>query len=71
MKYFDKNNKEIKEGMFLKHDNGDVEEVYISDSGDLGFMATRESHISKRMSVELYPLYEFNLEEWVIEDNEI
>ena len=67
MKYFDKNNKEIKEGMFLKHDNGDIEEVYMSDSGDLGFMATSESHMSKRMSVELYPLHQFNLDEWEIE----
>lgn len=64
--YFDKNNKEIKEGMTIKHDDGDLEKVYASDE-DLGVNASNEQHISfDPLYRQIYPLYQFNLKEWEI-----
>lgn len=67
-KYFDKHGKEIKDGMTLKHEDGDLEKVYLADSGDLGFNASNENHPNfiSGYKQELYPLYQFNLKEWEI-----
>lgn len=68
--YFDKNNNEIKEGMTLKHDNGELEYVHKTTSDDLGFNASNESHISfNELERKIYPLYQFNLDEWEIENS--
>lgn len=64
--YFDKHGELIKEGMSLRHDDGEVEKVYASDE-DLGLNASNEQHISfSEYSREIYPLYQFNLKEWEI-----
>lgn len=64
--YFDKNGKEIKEGMTIKHDDGDLEKVYASKD-DLGVNASNENHISfSEFNRQIYPLYQFNLKEWEI-----
>lgn len=68
MEYFDKNGKQILAGMTIQHDDGDVELVYASDD-DLGVNASNEKHISfAEYKREIYPLYQFNLKEWVIID---
>jgi hypothetical protein len=57
-KYFDKNGKEIKAGMKIKHDDGDIELVHANyEETDLGINAS---------TFEIYPLYQFNLKEWEI-----
>lgn len=67
-KYFDKNGKEILAGMIIQHGDGDVEKVYASDD-DLGVNASNEKHISfTEFNREIYPLYQFNMKEWVIID---
>lgn len=69
MEYFDKNDKQIFAGMTIQHDDGDVEKVYASDDDDLGINASNEKHISfTEFTRELYPLYQFNMKEWVIID---
>ena len=56
--YFDKHGKEIKAGMTIKHDNGDIELVHLNfNEDDLGINAS---------TFEIYPLYQFNLKEWEI-----
>lgn len=66
MKYYDKNNKEIKEDMYIKHiDEYLPEKVYKSDSGDLGLNATNKNYTFATKQ-ELYPLSEFDLNEWEI-----
>lgn len=71
MKYYDKNGKEIKVGMKLKHNDGDIEIVYpcITPEGErgLGFNASNENHPNfYEYSREIYPLYQFNLNDWEI-----
>jgi hypothetical protein len=73
-KYYDKNGKEVKAGMTLKHDDGDVDLVYEceTDEGkkDLGFNASNENHVNfHELNRKIYPLYQFNMKEWeVVED---
>lgn len=57
-KYFDKHGKEIKAGMKIMHNDGDIEKVHANyDETDLGINAS---------TLEIYPLYQFNLKEWEI-----
>jgi hypothetical protein len=58
-KYYDKNGVEIKEGMTIRHNDGDEEKVHAnSDGTDLGVSANK---------YEIYPLYQFDLKrEWEI-----
>lgn len=67
-KYFDVNGEEIKEGMKLKClEDGDIQEVYLADDGDLGFNATNEDFVGYNpFTVQLYPLSEFDMREWQI-----
>lgn len=66
-KYYDKNGREIKKDMKLRHDNGDVEQVYETDDGNLGFNASNEKFIGfNELNRQLYPLDEFDLSEWEI-----
>lgn len=66
--YYDKNGTQIKAGMFIKHDDEDkAEKVYASDDNDLGINASNEAWLERHgRNRELYPLYQFNLKEWVI-----
>lgn len=65
--YHDKHGVKIEEGMTLRHDDGDLEKVYKSDDGDLGFNASNEEWSGFDGFVrELYPLYQFDLREWEI-----
>jgi hypothetical protein len=57
-KYYDKNKKEIKEGMKLKHIDGDVDTV-LKGTNCLGFSANKDKSL-------IYPLTEFDLREWEI-----
>lgn len=71
MEYYDKNGKEIKAGMVIKHDSGDVEKVYPNwDGDDLGVNATNEqffeNHPNVDMRRQIYPLSQFDLSEWEI-----
>ncbi len=66
-KYYDKHGKEIKAGMWIKHDDGDKDKVYKANDGDLGLNATNEKWAGwDGLTRELYPLYQFNLKEWEI-----
>jgi hypothetical protein len=66
-KYYDKNGKQIKAGMNIEHDDGDIEKVYKADDGDLGLNASNENFVGfSEFKRELYPLYQFNMKEWVI-----
>lgn len=66
--YFDVNGTQIKAGMFIMHKDDDhAEKVYTSDDGDLGINASNEAWLERHGgNRELYPLYQFNLKEWVI-----
>lgn len=70
--YFDKNKNEIKEGMILRHDDGDLDLVLKSDDNDLGFNATNPDYAFRcpGFSIQLYPLSSFDLREWVIVNKE-
>lgn len=69
--YFDKNGKEIKEGMILRHEDGDVDLVLKSDNNDLGFNATNFNYAFRTcLSIQLYPLSSFDLREWEVIDKE-
>lgn len=66
-KYYDKNGVEIKAGMTLQHDDGETELVYETDNNDLGFNASNENHKGYvGVYRELYPLYQFNMNEWKV-----
>lgn len=65
-RYYDKNNNEIKEGMTIKHDDGDLELIYSNwDGDDLGINASNAKYTGNMMP-QIYPLYQFNLKEWEI-----
>ncbi|MNW32234.1 hypothetical protein D3C74_91740 [compost metagenome] len=70
MIYNDKNNNEIKAGMKLKHDDGEVQEVLPCGEDDLGFNASNEAFLKAHPEAarQYYPLYQFNLKEWEIVD---
>lgn len=59
--YKDKNGKEIKAGMTLRHDDGSTDVVCATTDSDgdegLGFGCN---------AYEAYPLYQFNMQEWEI-----
>jgi hypothetical protein len=75
-KYFDKHGKEIKQGMTIKHDDGDIELVYQCEDSDgnqdLGVNASNEAWLERHGGVrEIYPLYQFNMKEWeIVKENE-
>lgn len=59
--YKDKNGREIRAGMTLRHDNGDTDIVCATTDSDgdegLGFSCS---------ALEAYPLHQFNMQEWEI-----
>lgn len=65
MKYTDKNNNEIKEGMTLRHDDGDIE-VVLKGVTELGFNASNPNYKGGNATSLIYPLHEFDLTEWGI-----
>ena len=71
-RYFDKNKNRIKAGMKIRHDDGDVELVYLSsDRLNLGVNASNENYPTfMEENREIYLLSEFNLNEWEIVDEE-
>ena len=70
--YKDKHGTIIQAGMTIRHDSGDVEEVYetMTDSGErsLGIMATNPDYLKRHpdCEIEYYDLHNFNLKEWEI-----
>lgn len=69
--YFDKNGNEIKEGMILRHEDGEINMVYKTDCNDLGFNASNKNFIGYNPFTQLlYPLSEFVMKEWEIVDKE-
>lgn len=68
MVYKDKNGVEIKEGMLIQHDEGDLERVYPCGDGDLGVSATNPEYLKTHPDAEeeFYPLSNFCLSEWEI-----
>lgn len=69
--YRDKNGNEIKSGMTIKHDNGDIEKIYSNiNEDDLGVNATNKryemNHPDSNMPRQIYPLSQFNMNEWEI-----
>jgi hypothetical protein len=69
-KYYDKNGKEIKAGMKIRHDDGEVELVYASED-DLGLNASNENYAGfNPLRREIYPLYQFSMKEWEIVEGE-
>lgn len=70
MIYEDKNGKEIKIGMIIRHDDGETEKVYETSAGGLGINASNENYIGFCEHFrELYPLDIFNLNEWEVVEN--
>lgn len=71
-KYLDKNDKEIKEGMTIKHRDGEIEKVYkITDqfcNDDLGVLASNPKYLESHpeASAEYYPLSEFDMKDWEV-----
>lgn len=64
--YKDKHGEEIKAGMEIKHDDGDVDIVY-STEDELGLNATNPDYKGYEGRVfEVYPLHQFDLSEWEI-----
>jgi ribosomal protein RSM22 (predicted rRNA methylase) len=57
--YRDKNGKEIKKGMILKHITG-ATELVLEDGAEIGFKATKHNKI--------FPLSNFGLYDWEIEE---
>lgn len=61
MKYFDKNGTEIHAGMFLRMEDGSVEEVYTCGDGydgvDLGINASNEEYMRRHQLDEYYREY--------------
>lgn len=65
MKYYDKNGNQIKEGMTIKHNEGDVEKVYSCGDNDLGVNADNPNYVGGELG-QCYPLHQFDLKEWEI-----
>lgn len=66
-KYFDKHGEEIKAGMKIRHDDGDIERIYATADDDLGVNASNEAWLERHGgNRELYPLYQFDMKEWEI-----
>ena len=70
MRYQDKHGNEITEGMYLRFEDGSVEQVYTwqtGDENDLGINASNEAYLQAHglgeFPQELYPLSEFDLSE--------
>ena len=70
MRYQDKYGNEITEGMYLRFEDGSVEQVYAwqtGDESDLGINASNEAYLQAHglgdFPHELYPLSEFDLSE--------
>lgn len=66
MEYYDRNGKRVKAGMILVNDQGEEWEVCATTSGitgeeDLGFSCN---------DGEAYPLWQFNMKEWVIKEGD-
>lgn len=63
--YKDKNGREIKAGMTLRHDGGDIDTVVATTdaNGDEGLGIGCNAY-------EAYPLHQFNLSEWEIVEEE-
>jgi len=65
----DKHGNEIKVGMTLRHDDGEVEKV-IQGETTIGFDAMNPDYAGYNpLNEYIYPLKEFNLNEWEIVDN--
>jgi hypothetical protein len=65
--YVDKHGNEIKPGVKLLHDEGDIETVFETEDGDLGFNASNEDYVGfNELRRELYPLHQFDLNEWEV-----
>lgn len=66
-KYFDKNGTEIKAGMTIRHDNGDLEKIYECGEDELGVNASNENHPNfVECYRECYPLWQFCMSEWEV-----
>lgn len=59
-RYFDKNGKEITDACKIKHADGTVEKVYLTEDGELGLDATNPEWIENGRACEceygIYPL---------------
>lgn len=65
MEYYDKNGKEIKAGMVLVNDEGEEWEVCETASS-----STEEPDLGFSCNIyEAYPLWQFNLKEWKIQED--
>lgn len=70
--YRDKNGDEIRAGMKIRHNNGEVEEVYATEdrygNDDLGISATNPAYAARHPDhePEYYALWAFDLREWEI-----
>lgn len=66
IKYFDKHGNQIQAGMFIRHNDGDVERVYAGvEDGELGINANNPNYPYPQ-EPKIYPLYQFDLSEWEI-----
>lgn len=63
-RYFDRNGTEITEGCKIRYPNGDIKEVYYTESEQLGTDATNPVWIEKGRAVPCeYGIYPFTSEE--------
>lgn len=65
-RYFDKNGNEVKVGNKIKHNDGEIEQIFICGNNDLGVNASKENSPCFNGFGECYPLSEFDLSEWEI-----
>lgn len=70
MRYEEKNGNEIREGMYLRFEDGSMERIYacqVGDEAELGINASNEAYMQLHglgeFERELYPLSEFDLSE--------
>lgn len=69
MRYHDRYGNEITEGMFLRFEDGSVEQVYACQTGDESDLGINASNVAYLQAhglggpQELYPLSEFDLSE--------
>lgn len=67
-RYYDKNGREILEGMTIRHDGGETEKIYRCNN-DLGVNASNASYYGDDEPHEIYPLHQFATKlEWEIVD---